>query len=132
MWSSRASTRPSESTPGSSAADVAREHERALRAKVPSRRWASMARRFAVVMSHPAGMGRYAGGRPLLERGDQRLLGDLLGQTDVAGDPGEPGDEAAGLDAPHRLDGARRRGVVVTDPVCAQTPCRVEPTSSGG
>src|SRR2546427_3525880 len=31
--------------------------------------------------------------RPALERDDERVLRQVLGQTDVAGDPGEPGDE---------------------------------------
>ena len=42
--------------------------------------------------------------RPLLERGDQRVLRELLGQTDVAHDPGEPGDQLRLLDPPDRVD----------------------------
>jgi hypothetical protein len=34
-----------------------------------------------------------AGLRPPLQRRDQRVLGQLLGQADVPGDPGEGGDE---------------------------------------
>ncbi len=44
--------------------------------------------------------------RPLLERDDQRVLRQLLGQTDVAHQARKPGDEPRGLDAPHRVDGA--------------------------
>ena len=41
--------------------------------------------------------------RPLLERGDERILREILGETDVAHDPREAGDEPA----PTRF--ARRR-----------------------
>ena len=44
--------------------------------------------------------------RPLLERGDERVLRQLLGEADVAHDPREPGDEPGRLDPPDRLDGA--------------------------
>src|SRR6185437_10522868 len=52
-----------------------------------------------------AGIARDAGLRPLLQRRHERVLGELLCQADVARPAGEPGDELAGLDAPHRLDG---------------------------
>src|SRR3989442_6097395 len=48
---------------------------------------------------------------PALERGDERILRQVLGQADVAGDPGEPGDQPGGLDAPHRVDCAMSVGV---------------------
>ena len=44
--------------------------------------------------------------RPPLQRGDEGVLGEILGQTHVAHDPRQPGDEAGGLDPPHRLDRA--------------------------
>ena len=44
--------------------------------------------------------------RPLFQRGDQGVLTELLGESDVPGDPGQPGDQPAGLDAPDRLDRA--------------------------
>ncbi len=44
--------------------------------------------------------------RPPLERGDERVLGEILRQTDVAGDPREPGDHLRRLDPPHRVDRA--------------------------
>ena len=44
--------------------------------------------------------------RPLLERGDQRVLRELLGQADVAHDPREAGDEPGRLDPPDRVDRA--------------------------
>ena len=44
--------------------------------------------------------------RPLLERGDQRILRQVLGQTDVAHDPRQTGDEPGRLDPPDRVDGA--------------------------
>src|SRR2546421_10391877 len=43
---------------------------------------------------------------PPLERGDERVLREILGQPDVAGDPREPGDELGGLDPPDGVDGA--------------------------
>ena len=36
---------------------------------------------------------RHPGARPLLQRGDQGILGVLLGQTQVLGEPGQPGDQ---------------------------------------
>jgi len=52
------------------------------------------------------------GRRPVLEGSEQCVLRDLLGQPEVAGDPGEAGHETGGLDAPHGLDGptSRSRG----------------------
>ena len=44
--------------------------------------------------------------RPLLERGDERVLRELLGQADVAHDPREAGDEPGRLDPPDRVDRA--------------------------
>ena len=44
--------------------------------------------------------------RPLLERGDERVLRQLLGQPDVAHDPREAGDEPGRLDPPDRVDRA--------------------------
>ena len=44
--------------------------------------------------------------RPLLERGDERILREVLGETDVAHDPREAGDEPGGLDPPDRVDRA--------------------------
>src|SRR2546426_930407 len=37
---------------------------------------------------------------PALERGDERVVRQVLGETDVAGDAREPGDELGGLDPP--------------------------------
>ena len=48
---------------------------------------------------------RHAGFRPLLERGEQRVLREIFGQPDVADDTGESGNELRGLDAPDRVDG---------------------------
>jgi hypothetical protein len=48
--------------------------------------------------------------RPLLERGDQRILREFLGKTNIAHDPRETGDEPGGLDPPDRIDGAMSIG----------------------
>jgi len=49
---------------------------------------------------------------PVFERGDQRVLGQFLGQTDIAGQARDAGDDLGRLDAPDGLDRAvRRRGV---------------------
>src|SRR5205823_6132445 len=48
---------------------------------------------------------------PALERYDERVLCQVLGQADVAGDPSEPGDQPGGLDAPHRVDRVVRVGL---------------------
>jgi hypothetical protein len=47
---------------------------------------------------------------PLLKRGDQRVLRQLLGQADVPHHPGEAGDESRRLDPPDRVDRAMRIG----------------------
>jgi len=44
--------------------------------------------------------------RPLLERGDQSILRELLGQAHVAHDPCETRDEPRRFDPPDRVDGA--------------------------
>ena len=44
--------------------------------------------------------------RPLLERGDERILREVLGKTDIAHDPRETGDEPRRLDPPDRVDRA--------------------------
>ena len=44
--------------------------------------------------------------RPLLERGDQRILCQVLREPDVAHDPREAGDESRRLDPPDRVDRA--------------------------
>ncbi len=41
---------------------------------------------------------------PALERRHERVLCQILGQADVARDPGEAGDQAGGLDPPHGVD----------------------------
>ena len=46
-------------------------------------------------MSQAPGLSRNARLRPLLERGDERVLREVLGQADVAHDPREAGDEPA-------------------------------------
>ena len=53
----------------------------------------------------------HAFGRPLLERGDEGVLGQLLGRADVADHARQPGDEPGRLDAPDRLDRAMCLGV---------------------
>ena len=59
-------------------------------------------------ISQAPGLSGTPDSRPLLERGDQRVLRQLLGQADVAHQPGEAGDEPARLDPPDRVE---RRGV---------------------
>ena len=48
---------------------------------------------------------RHAGLRPLLERGHERVLREVLGQPDVANDTDQAGDDPRGLHPPDRLDG---------------------------
>ena len=55
--------------------------------------------------------------RPLLERGDQRVLRELFGQADVAHDPRQAGDEPGRLDPPDRVDRAMGVSVAVTLPI---------------
>ena len=48
---------------------------------------------------------------PALERHDERVLRQVLGQADVAGDTREPCDQPGGLDAPHGIDRVVRIGL---------------------
>ena len=61
-----------------------------------------------------AGLVGYAGLRPLLQCGDERVLRQLLGEPNVAHHACEAGDELRLLDAEHGVDGAvgvgRRHG----------------------
>ncbi len=43
-------------------------------------------------------------GRPLLERGHERILGQVFGETEIAHDAGEAGDEPRRFDTPDRVD----------------------------
>ena len=52
---------------------------------------------------------RHAVLRPVLERGDERVLGQLLGQADVAHHSRDAGDHLGLLDPPDRIDRAVRR-----------------------
>ena len=47
--------------------------------------------------------------RPALERGDQRVLREVLGEADVAHDPRQPRDQPRRLDPPDRVDRALGR-----------------------
>src|SRR5207302_6507620 len=51
---------------------------------------------------------RHAGDGPLLERGNERVLRELLGGPDVADEASQPGDEPGRLDPPDRFDRAVR------------------------
>ena len=48
----------------------------------------------------------HAAAGPFGKRGDQGILGELLGQRDVTDHPGEPGDQPRLLDPEDRFDGA--------------------------
>src|SRR3989454_12248744 len=52
----------------------------------------------------------HAFGGPLLERGNEGVLCELLGRPDVADDASQPGDEPGRLDPPDRFDRAMRLG----------------------
>src|SRR3989442_3295973 len=57
-----------------------------------------------------AGLLRHACRRPLLQRGDQGVLCELLGRPQVADDASQPGDEPGRLDPPYRFDRTMRLG----------------------
>src|SRR5258708_29090301 len=44
--------------------------------------------------------------RPLLKRGDESILREFLGKTDIAHDPRETGDDSGRLDSPDLIDAA--------------------------
>jgi hypothetical protein len=52
-----------------------------------------------------AGVVGHARLRPLFQRGDERVLGELLGPPDVVQQVGQPGDDPGRLQFPDRLDG---------------------------
>ena len=64
-----------------------------LASRFCSRRIRSIARRRAVTISHAPGWSGTPVDRPLLERRDERVLRELLGQPDVPDQAGERGDE---------------------------------------
>jgi len=53
---------------------------------------------------------RHAFGAPLLERGDEGILCELLSRPDVADDASQPGNEPGRLDPPDRFDRSMRLG----------------------
>ena len=59
-----------------------------------------------------AGISRNAGLGPPFQRGDERVVREILGGADVAGDPREPGDQPGGFNSPDGVDGAVDRGIV--------------------
>jgi len=73
-----------------------------LLSRVTLRRTASMARCLAVAVSQAAGLSGTPG--PLLKRNNERILGQVLSQADIAHDAGDRGDDLGRLDAPDGLD----------------------------
>jgi hypothetical protein len=87
---------------------------------------------------HEPGTGvlRHPLSRPLLQRRDEGILGELLGAPDVAHDPGDTRDEPCRLDAPNRVDSAMRFGSCHGQPIRAcsapeSTLLEVDPTDQG-
>ena len=64
------------------------------------------------------------GRRPLLEGGHQRVLGEVLGPSDVMDEPGQAGNQAGRLDPPDRLDGAVSGSAGHPTEVTARPPTR--------
>jgi hypothetical protein len=52
-----------------------------------------------------AGITRYSSFRPLFERGNQRILRQLLGRADIANDPRQTGNQPGRLDSPDGVNG---------------------------
>src|SRR6185312_3324059 len=57
-----------------------------------------------------AGIVRYSRFRPLVQRGDECILSEVLGESDVAYNACQAGDEFRRLDSPDRVDCAMRSG----------------------
>ena len=89
---------------------MSRASSSCLRSKVRSRRIRSIARFFAVAISQAPGLSGTPDSRPALQRGDQRVLRQVLGEADVAHHPRQAGDQAGRLDPPDRLDRPVGRG----------------------
>ena len=73
--------------------------------------------------------------RPLLQRGDEGILCELLGKTDVAHDPRETGDDFGGLDPPDRVDrsmcvGSRHGYPITPSSIRSCKPARAATTCS--
>src|SRR5205807_5173571 len=62
---------------------------------------------------------RHAFGGPLLERGDEGILCELLSRPNVADDTSQPGDEPGRLDTPDRFDRAMHSNGVRLSPCWA-------------
>ena len=76
-----------------------------------------------------AWVARHAFGRPLLERRDQRVVREVLGEADVADHADESGDQAGRFDAPDRVDclmrvRARHASIVTSARPARQDGCR--------
>ena len=86
-----------------------------FRRSVSSRRKRSTPRRLAAVISQADGLSGTPAHRPLLQRGDERVLSQVLGQPDVTRHPGDRADEASPLRTPGGDDVSRgsrgRRGM---------------------
>jgi hypothetical protein len=48
---------------------------------------------------------------PAFERGEERVLGELFREADIANDASEPGNNFGGLDSPDGIDRAMSIGV---------------------
>ena len=88
-----------------------------------------MARFFAVAMSQAPGLSGMPVLGPPLERRDERLLREVLGEADVADHAHEAADEPGGLDPPDRLDGRARGALAHRCP--ARSRVRTSSTSPG-
>ena len=72
---------------------------------------------------------RYAGRGPLLERGHECVLRQVLGELHVTGHPGESADEAGRLGPPRGDDGLAR---VIRTGLCRHEASVVRPVQSPG
>jgi hypothetical protein len=72
---------------------------------------------------------RDIGCRPLLERGHECVLGEVLGEPHITGHPGESADEAGRLGPPRGEDGPGR---VIGTGLCRHDASVVSPVQSPG
>jgi hypothetical protein len=69
-----------------------------------------------------AGVAGHAFARPLLERGDERVVREILGRLEIAGNPRQGGDQAGRLDAPDGIDRSMGVGLGHDLPIRPSSP----------
>ena len=97
---------------------------RVLRSSTLAAAQRSIARCLAVAISQAPGLSGTPA-RPLLQRRDERVLREVLGQPDVAHHPRQPGDQPGRLDPPDGVDRAVVAALIASRSSAPAAPRRV-------